>query len=79
MIFRLPENETYFDEVKIFICKANKGLQSNQVEASTSRKAKLKIKPVIASRSNATAWQSPYLLGELNFSGSLKTIYLFNF
>ena len=40
--FRLPENEPYFDAVKIFICKANKGLRSNQGEVSTSRKAKLK-------------------------------------
>ncbi|MBO4576305.1 MAG: hypothetical protein J5680_04250, partial [Neisseriaceae bacterium] len=30
--FRLPENEPYFDAVKIFICKANKGLRSNQGE-----------------------------------------------
>ena len=42
MFFRQPENETYFDAVKIFICKANKGLRSNQVEVSTSRKVKLK-------------------------------------
>ncbi|MBR5939655.1 MAG: hypothetical protein IKZ88_00215 [Neisseriaceae bacterium] len=40
--FRQPENKPYFDAVKIFICKANKGLRSNQGEVSTSRKAKLK-------------------------------------
>ena len=42
MFFRQPENEPYFDAVKIFICKANKGLRSNQGEVSTSRQAKLK-------------------------------------
>ncbi|MBR5940996.1 MAG: hypothetical protein IKZ88_07020 [Neisseriaceae bacterium] len=41
-IFRLPENEPYFDAVKIFICKANKGLRSNQGEVRASHKAKLK-------------------------------------
>ena len=32
----------------------------------------LKIRTVIASRCKATAWQSPYRLCRLNFSGSLK-------
>ena len=43
LFFRQPENEPYFDAVKIFICKANKGLRSNQGEVRASRKAKLKI------------------------------------